>query len=381
MAASVVEIPAENSIQKQVKYTPNARIYPTTSGAAYGLEDDIVLLPQSLLGALRKFLGGGVDAKLIGGEIDSFSATTITTNAGYLLTPTAVYYLEPFNLVPNAASFWGFFELELAAAVDADPAALDFWDEGTEAPFTQSAPQRRLFRMKVFENYETTAAFPALTPGRIKWFDYKRVAVGGSLTSVTTVAKNLYVSESGELILPAPPLTPDAATTRAYVDAQLATFGQPEVAWMRWLAPAATNGGPTTPGSWRNYESDSAATMTLDDPAGAGFLSIASGKMRLLGGHVYELEAACFLGLTQRAQLRLWNSTAGTLAKLGLVVYGYAGPGFSNSVAHLSVRLAPSVDTDYDLEYRTEAADGVGLGQPTGWGENEYARVRVLKLI
>ncbi len=374
------EVSTTVSIQKQARLHQDARIYPVSAGDIRGLEDEIRLLPLGILEAVRRLHGGGTDAKLIGGEIESFSPTGIVTRAGYILTQTAVYFLEALNLTPNENGYWGFYELELNAPVDADPVPLDFWDESTNTPYSQSAAQRRAYRVRVYENYETTAAFPALTPGRIKWIEYKRVSMGGSLDSVLAAAKSFFLNEAGELILPADPLTAEAATTRRYVENNLVGLPQCEVAYVRWLSNG-TNGGASITGAWRAYASDSSATMTLDDPSGQGFAAVVAGKIRLQGGYKYLLDAQALFHGAGFVQIRLWNTTTAALAKNGLSLFVFDGfLGLYNLLpSSLSVRLAPLVDTDYELQYRASIAHAQGLGLDSVWGENEFALVRILK--
>lgn len=215
----VVAVTATNSVQKQPKYLQHRRLYAVDDGALPGLHTEIRQISYSILTAIKKLFGKPTGQVMIGGGVASFSTTQIVTEIGYLLDADGVYYLENFpTLTPNAASYWGFFELELVQE-DSDDAALDFWEPTTDTPFTDVGSTKVSYKVKVYDNYSTTAAFPTLTPGRIRWIDYKRASAGGNILSATLVNVPLFQLDStGNALVSKDPDTAMALVTKQYVD-------------------------------------------------------------------------------------------------------------------------------------------------------------------
>jgi hypothetical protein len=187
----VVTVTTPNSSRKKVIYNSNQRVNAKTVGAIPGLEDDLILYPQSLAMLLRQLFGiTSSDRQFFGGDIASFSTSEIVTKEGAFLDGDNIYFVEALILTPTPAGFWGFYEIELEA-VDSDNASLQFFDVATNTVSQQTVPTRKAYNIKVYENYNTTASFPTLTVGRIRWIDFKKNAAFGNIIEVTKLLNSV----------------------------------------------------------------------------------------------------------------------------------------------------------------------------------------------
>ena len=172
----IQQISITDNEEKIYYHEPNRRIRTIDLNTLAGssLQDSNL----ELLIKLTKGLTGNFDTATntyLGFRIANYTTTTINTLTGNLISNDGindgVYYLPPLNLVPNQSAWWGFYELELIQTTG-DLQGLDFFD-GTVGSYTNS-PTRKIFRINVYENFNNTPNYPTLTPGRIKWIEYKR---------------------------------------------------------------------------------------------------------------------------------------------------------------------------------------------------------------
>lgn len=219
MATNVIT--AADSIQKQARYEPNRRIYSITSGSIPGLQEEITLLPTSIIGALKEMFGETAGGELwIGGEVDTYSTTQIETKPAWILTDDACYYIEPLTFTPDATSWWGFLEYKLEAVDTGDPIVADFWDSGTKTAYTDTSDTTRQYVVTIQENFNTSAAYPSVSSGFTKWISYQRVTAGGNITSVSSDRRPaLHVRADGDVVVTADPIADDAVTRKSYVTA------------------------------------------------------------------------------------------------------------------------------------------------------------------
>lgn len=199
----IVTVPVTTSTRKKTIYNSNQRVNAKTIGNIPGLEDDLVLYPKSIAMIIRELFDIlPTDKQFFNGNVESFDTTEIVTKEGAYLVGDDIYYLEPLTLVPTAAGFWGFFEIELEA-IDSDPASLQFFDVSTNTVSQQVVNTRKSYNIKVYENYNTTASFPTLTPGRIKWIEFKKDAAFGNIIEVTKLLNSVVLpkDKSGTVAL------------------------------------------------------------------------------------------------------------------------------------------------------------------------------------
>lgn len=199
----IVTIPITASTRKKTIYNSNQRVNAKTIGNIPGLEDDLVLYPKSIAMIIRELFDVlPTDKQFFNGNVESFDTTEIVTKEGAYLVGDDIYYLEALTLVPTAAGFWGFFEIELEA-IDSDPASLQFFDVSTNTVSQQVVNTRKSYNIKVYENYNTTASFPTLTPGRIKWIEFKKDAAFGNIIEVKKLLNSVVLpkDKSGTLAL------------------------------------------------------------------------------------------------------------------------------------------------------------------------------------
>lgn len=199
----VVTVSATNSTRKRPIYNPNQRVNSKTIGGVPGLEDDLVLYPKSIAMLFRELFGIlSSDKQFFNGNVASFSTSQIVTKEGAYLDGDDIYFLEALTLTPTAAGFWGFYELELEE-IDTDPASLQFFDAGLNQTSQQTVNTRRSYNIKVFENYNTSASYPTLTPGRIKWIEFKKDAAFGNIIEVNKLLNSVVLpsNKSGTLAL------------------------------------------------------------------------------------------------------------------------------------------------------------------------------------
>lgn len=200
---TVVAVTASNSTKKKVIYNSNQRVNAKTVGAVSGLEDDIALFPKSLALLFRAMFGILFsDKQFFNGNVASFSTSQIVTKEGAYLDGDNIYFLEALTLTPTPAGYWGFYEIELEA-VDSDPASLQFFDVALNQVSQQTVNTRKSYNIKVYENYNNTASFPTLTPGRIKWIEYKKDAAFGDIIEVNKLLNSVILpkDKSGTVAL------------------------------------------------------------------------------------------------------------------------------------------------------------------------------------
>lgn len=199
----IVTVPVTTSTKKKTIYNSNQRVNAKTIGNIPGLEDDLVLYPKSITMIIRELFDVlPTDKQFFNGTVESFNTTEIVTKEGAYLVGDDIYFLEALTLVPTAAGFWGFFEIELEA-IDSDPASLQFFDVSTNTVSQQVVNTRKSYNIKVYENYNTTASFPTLTPGRIKWIEFKKDAAFGNIIEVSKLLNSVVLpkDKSGTVAL------------------------------------------------------------------------------------------------------------------------------------------------------------------------------------
>ncbi|MBE7411435.1 MAG: hypothetical protein HS129_05110 [Leptospiraceae bacterium] len=176
------------STQKRVKYNANQRLNSKTIGSIYGLEDDIISFPESIVMAIRDLFDASVtDKVLLGGTVLSFTSSVINTRRASLILNNNIYSIEPLAITPTPAGYWGIIEIELEQ-IDSDSASLQFFDVSAGNKYQANATQRKSYNVKVFEKYDTSAAYPSVTAGRIEWLRFKKDAAFGNIIEVTKTA-------------------------------------------------------------------------------------------------------------------------------------------------------------------------------------------------
>ena len=180
-----------NSVRKRPNYNPNQKINAKTVGSIPGLEDDLVLYPKAIAEIIQNlFNRDDVTPQLFGGQIDSFNINSITTKKGLLLLAGGIHGLQELVLTPTPEAFWGFYEIQLSEEVS-DNQTLSFWDAATKSPFQDTAPTRKSYKVSIRENHNSTAAFPTVSSGWIKWISYKKDAAFGDIIEVAQELKSI----------------------------------------------------------------------------------------------------------------------------------------------------------------------------------------------
>lgn len=195
---SVIQVSAPNSIQKQVNYNVNQKVLAKTQGAVPGLEDEIREYPKSIAGLFKKSVKSDSGYAFIGFDTIAQNAGNIQAGKGFIMDASLnIYYLEQLILMPTPESFWGFYELELLVE-DSDEVTLEFVNPSTvpKTFYTSNAFTKKKYTVKIYENYNTTASFPTLTPGRIKWMEYKKTAPFGTITDSTNYLESALILNS-----------------------------------------------------------------------------------------------------------------------------------------------------------------------------------------
>lgn len=195
----IIQVPVTNNEEKIYYHEPNRRIRTidlnTLSGASLA-DSNLLILMQ-----LAKGLTGNFDPLVntyLGFKISTYTPNNISTNIGYVVkndgSSDGVYTMPALTLTPNSGAWWGFYELEFVQTTS-DNVGLDFFD-GVVGSFATS-PTRKVFQLNVYENFNNTAVFPTLTPGRIKWIEYKRS--GASPADVIVSVNNLITKNQASL--------------------------------------------------------------------------------------------------------------------------------------------------------------------------------------
>ena len=183
----VTQIENSNSTRKQALFLPGRKIYAQNENDRPGLQDEIALLPLSILEILRHLIKPGIATNKVihlGGGV-SFSDNTIKTQAEWLIKNNAIYYIEPLSIAVNDNARWGFLEIKLED-IEGDPTPMDFWDSTIDRAQFKSGNTKRINRVLVNENYSATPDFPVTSDDYTRWVAYKKDASGalGELQSV-----------------------------------------------------------------------------------------------------------------------------------------------------------------------------------------------------
>lgn len=197
----IIQVPVTNNEEKIYYHEPNRRIRTidlnTLSGASLA-DSNLLLLMQ-----LSKGLTGNFDPMIntyLGFKISTYTPNNISTNIGYAVVNDGsfdgVYKMPALTLTPNSGAWWGFYEIEFVQTTS-DNVGLDFFD-GVVGSFA-SSPTRKVFQLNIYENFNNTATFPTLTPGRVKWIEYKRSGASPAdvIVSVNNLISKNQVSLSG----------------------------------------------------------------------------------------------------------------------------------------------------------------------------------------
>lgn len=158
----------------------------TVSGSS--LDDSTLQLLIKLTRDLHGIVNN--DPAFLGLRVLSYTNTSpaqITSEKGAIVTTDAIYRIPSLTLLPSADAFWGFYEVELVDTYG-DNETQDVFD-GLSLSYVNN-PTRKIFSIRIYENYSTSASFPTLTPGRIKWIEYKKSSQGISGTIVTDGVTN-----------------------------------------------------------------------------------------------------------------------------------------------------------------------------------------------
>jgi hypothetical protein len=158
----------------------------TVSGSS--LDDSTLQLLIKLTRDLHGIVNN--DPAFLGLRVLSYTNTSpaqITSEKGAIVTTDAIYRIPSLTLLPSADAFWGFYELELVE-VYGDNETQDVFD-GLTLSYVNN-PTRKIFSIRIYENYSTSASFPVVTPGRIRWIEYRKSSQGISGTIVTDGVTN-----------------------------------------------------------------------------------------------------------------------------------------------------------------------------------------------
>lgn len=109
----------------------------------------------------------------LGFDLPSHDGTDITINRGVIITENAFFQVAPQTLTPTPEAHFGIFECEFVEE-NVEEEARDFWDASTEEASSAMSPTRKRFAIKIYENYNTTASYPTLTPGRFELLRYEK---------------------------------------------------------------------------------------------------------------------------------------------------------------------------------------------------------------
>lgn len=191
----IVEVSIPNSVQRTYYHEPNQRFNSIDLNRVSGAWPQDSMLVSILL-AMRG-LGGVFGASPqyfpLGFKIASYTPSQITVNPGVLISSQGIYYFEGATLTPTPAAYWGLYELEIEDSTDT-PVMKDFLDTITQTFSSQLGDSRKVFKLRLYENYNTTASFPTLTPGRLELLNYKKDASMGVLVQSSNVLSNTVPS-------------------------------------------------------------------------------------------------------------------------------------------------------------------------------------------
>lgn len=125
-----------------------------------------------------------------------YDNTSITTERGVIITPDAIYQVEPLTLEPTDESHYGIYEIELVQE-NSDPQGKQFFDSVAETFNNAPSNTRKRFYARVFEKYNTTPDFPATTPGRIRWIEYRKQAAFQPIIGISNYLSKEAIKTQG----------------------------------------------------------------------------------------------------------------------------------------------------------------------------------------
>lgn len=184
----VNEILIPNSLQKTYYHEPNQRFNSIDLNRVSGAFPQESML-MSILLTLRGMNGSFTASpqyQPLGFKISSYTTNQIIVNPGILIAQDGIYYFEGATLTPTPASHYGLYELEPSIEYT-DDVMKNFLDIVPQTFFPQLGPSRKVFRLKLYENYNNTPVMPPVTPGRLELVNYKKTASLGTIVQASNV--------------------------------------------------------------------------------------------------------------------------------------------------------------------------------------------------
>lgn len=170
-----VEIPSILNEVKILLVEPLRRITADDINTATGINFAGSQLQIQMLIA-KAIIGKDLDETCyLGFAPPSTDGTDITVHRGIIITEEAVFQIAPMTLTPTAEAHYGLYECEFVEEFT-DEEARDFWNAASEQADTALSPTRKRFGIKIYENYNTTASYPTVTPGRFELLRYEKLA-------------------------------------------------------------------------------------------------------------------------------------------------------------------------------------------------------------
>ena len=199
----IVTVQSPNSIRKKPLYLAGRRLYSQTQNNRPGLQEEIGLLPLSIIEILRSFIKPGISPSTtlhLGGGV-SFLGNVISTKAEWIIKNDAVYYIEPLTVTVNTAARWGSLDIKLSDE-EGEPTGLDFWDSSLDRSAFKQANTKILNKVLIQENYLTRDRLTVPSAGYTTWIRYKRDRTGplGKIQSVEHIPpKSFSIYSPGTL--------------------------------------------------------------------------------------------------------------------------------------------------------------------------------------
>jgi hypothetical protein len=119
----------------------------------------------------------------IGFKITSYSSSEITVGKGILIAPDGVYRFEGAVLTPSPTAWWGAYEFELVKET-ASPVSKVFKRPNANGVMFGSGDSRSVFKLKLYENFNSTQEFPSIPSGRIRLLQYKKASATSGATII-----------------------------------------------------------------------------------------------------------------------------------------------------------------------------------------------------
>lgn len=184
----IVEVSVPNSVQKTYRHEPNQRFNSIDLNRVSGAYMPDSFLMSILLAMRSQFgiFGNSPAYKAFGFKIASYTTAQIVVNPGVLIATEGIYFFEGATLTPTPASYWGLYEIEVVDETG-DPVMKSFLDTVPQTFSVQLGDSRKIFRLKLYENYNTTPNFPTITPGRLELINYKKTASLGNIIQTSNV--------------------------------------------------------------------------------------------------------------------------------------------------------------------------------------------------